>query len=122
MSQSNTGAARVVLAADALACAAGAVVLATAPGVDDLVDLGGGNRRTVVVGALTLTAGVLAVGAVRPTPARLTTAAVANAGWVVAGLAALPSRRDRLDVGIVAAVVGGDALAGALQWRLRRRV
>lgn len=75
----------------------------------------------MVAAALAVTTGVLAAGAVRPTPRRLSVAVALNAGWVVAGLSALPWQPDRRGSALVAAVVAGDAVACGLQWFLRRR-
>src|SRR5699024_10820948 len=119
MTRATTSDAQVVLAADAVACAFGACLVAT-PIADGFVDLGA--RKRVVATALATTAGVLAAGAIRPTRARLATTAALNAGWVMAGLAALPRQGKPHGRVVVAAVAAGDAAAGTVQWILRSHI
>lgn len=119
MPMSREQTARAVLVVDAVGCAVTASLLVVAPSALRPIDRHLATRWRLVA-ALTTTAVLCAIGGARPRPddLALTAAALANAGWVVVCVVALPRQRG-LGARLVAATALLDAMAGGLQWSLR---
>jgi len=116
----RAGAARLILAADALGCGAAAAAVGLAPAALRPVDPSLRARGPLAL-TLAATSLVMAFGlrASQPSRRHLTTATSVNAGWVGVCLVALPRQRNRVGAALVASTALLDAAAGGLQWFLR---